>query len=149
MISKENLVCNKAFEWDYHGKLSNAFQDLLIKSLQITIVIRIFPFTTIPQRTGLLSEVTHASDAPVVLKWPRSLSRLQYSRVESNVKTSSKVPDARIPHEVYTVYACQLPNCANTSVEMVGGCQTGRGRYVLEELRLDGGGRGVRRPGAK
>lgn len=97
MISKENLVCNKAFERDYHGKLSNAFQDLLIKSLQITIIIRIFPFATIPQRTKLLSEVTHASDAPVVLKWPRSLSRLQYSRVESNVKTSSKVPDARIP----------------------------------------------------
>lgn len=33
VTSKENLVCNKAFERDYHGKLSNAFQDLLIKSL--------------------------------------------------------------------------------------------------------------------
>lgn len=49
----------------------------------------------------------------------------------------------------YTVHACQLPNSVNTSVEMAGGCQTGRGRYVLEELRLDGGGRGVRRRGAK
>lgn len=125
---------NKAFERDHHGKLSNAFQDLLIKSSEITIVIRILPFTTIPRRTEPLSEAARASDAPVVMKWPRSLSRLQYSRVESNVKTSSKVPNSTYPVR-YTVYACQLPNSVNTSVEMAGGCQTGRGRYVLRAGR--------------
>lgn len=57
----------KAFERDHHGKLSNAFQDLLIKSLEITIVIRILPFTTIPGRTEPLSEAARASDAPVVI----------------------------------------------------------------------------------
>lgn len=68
------------------------------------------------------------------MKWPGSLSRLQYSRVESNVKTSSKVPNSTYPVR-YTVYACQLPNSVNTSVEMAGGCQTGRGRYVLHAGR--------------
>lgn len=50
------------------------------------------------------------------------------------MKTSSKVPNSTYPVR-YTVYACQLPNSVNTSVEMEGGCQTGRGRYVLRAGR--------------
>jgi hypothetical protein len=46
-------------------------------------------------------------------------------------------------HSIYPVrYGasdCQFTSAVNTSVVMVEGCETGRGRYVLEDLRLDWG----------
>lgn len=62
------------------------------------------------------------------------------------MKTSSKVPNSTYPVR-YTVYACQLPNSVNTSVEMAGGCQTGRGRYVLRAGRQGVGKVGLQQRG--
>lgn len=39
----------------------------------------------------------------------------------------------------YGVPVCQFTSAVNTSIEMAEGYETGRGRYALEDLRLDGG----------
>lgn len=56
------------------------------------------------------------------------------SKSSLNLECSNSIYPMR-----YGVPVCQFTSAVNTSVEMAEGCETGRGSYVLEDLRLDGG----------